>query len=373
MIEMSPYYAHQSPVGPVFDVATWSPRKALTLAIVCLIVAVVFTSGAVYAWDPGLVFDRPPKALKTFNREIADLKKEHPWGTGIGIGVLGLIGYLGLAGACSGTVDFLRGGYYFRAGAAGISLRVPNGLDFKRLGLCSGVLQLDLRLAEVAKWGIVQRKRAGALSRDAGNISAHFNLKTVHGAKHQFSLDYFREPARIIARKLEDALQMVPARLGGPDFGSGDSGQSGDRGESEESTASAIRVQGAEDRFDAIFAALARLVSGADDQAAVVVAEPSEGKFVQFASVDGSLLFDLPAPTLDESEMLRAVEYFRRMGQEIREYRLLDAPGGRETSTQRSFQVNVGTDAGGAARLALDVFDHVYGVPADSPLVVEQT
>jgi hypothetical protein len=33
MIEMNPFYAHESPVGPVFDVATWSPRKAVSMSV----------------------------------------------------------------------------------------------------------------------------------------------------------------------------------------------------------------------------------------------------------------------------------------------------------------------------------------------------
>jgi hypothetical protein len=348
MIEMNPFYAHESSVGPVFDVATWSQRKALVMAIICLIGGLAFAGGAAYAWTPSLFIDEPPEALES-------LKQEHAWGTHMGIGFVAFIGFLGLAGACSSTVNFFSGDYYFRAGAGGISLRVPNGLDLTTFGLTSKVLQLDLSNQEIDNWVIVQHKRTGAMSRDAGNVMAFLKLKTVAGKKYEFSLDHFREPARIISSKIEDARQMVPLGYGEP-----------------ETSTSAQTVQGTEAAFDVIFTALDRLLWTMDNDACVAVVDPTTNKFVQFAANDGSLLFDLPAQTLDESEMLRAIDYFRQLGHEIEEYQLLDAPDGEQASTQRSFKVALAGDTQTATRLAMDVFKTVYRIPPDAPLVVEE-
>ena len=355
MMEMNPFYAHESSVGPVFDVATWSQRKALVMAVVCLIGGIAFTAAAGQAWAPNLFFEEPPEALESLNREIADLRQEHFWGTQIGIGFVAFIGFLGLAGACSSTVNFLSGDYYFRAGPGGISLRVPNGLDLTKFGLTCKVLQLDLANDEIHDWLITQHKRAGAMSRDAGNIMAFLKIETVAGKKYEFSLDHFREPARIISSKIEDALQMVPLGYGGPETST---------------AAQAIRGTGAV--FDGILAALDRLLTTTDNDACVAVVDPTTSKFVQFATSDGSLLFDLPAQSLDESELFRAIDYFRQIGHELREYQLLDAPGGKPTATQRSFQVAFADDTETATRLAMEVFETVYGLPPDAQLVVEE-
>ena len=131
-------------------------------------------------------------------------------------------------------------------------------------------------------------------------------------------------------------------------------------------------AEGAEARFDAIYTALDHLLSRADNDAAVVVADPRTSRFVQFASVDSELLFDLPAQSLDESEMLRATEYFHQFDGYVEEYQMLDAPGGQYAATQRSFQLNLADNVETAARLTMDIFDSVYRVPSDSMLVVEE-
>ena len=356
MIEMNPFYAHESSVGPVFDVATWSPRKALGMAIICLIVGMAFAGGAAYAWAPGLFADKPPKALESLDEEIADLKEQYPLRTQVGIGFAALIGFLGLAGACSSTVNFLSGDYYFRAGAGGISIRVPDGLDLTTFGLTSKVLQLDLSHEEIDDWSITQHKRAGAMSRDAGNIMAFLKLRTVAGKKYEFSLDHFREPARIISNKIEDAFQMVPLGYGEP-----------------ETNTSAQTVRGTETVFDGVSAALDCLLHATDNDGYVTVIDPTTKKFVQFAAGDGMLLLDLPAQALDEAEMLRAIDYFRHLGQQIEDYQLLDAPDGSPGASQRSFQVVLSGDMQTASRLATEVFETVYQLPPDAELVVKKT
>ncbi len=360
MIEMSPFYAHDSSVGPVFDVATWSRGKAVWMAGACLIGGIVFATAAVYALSPGLFFEKPPEWLGEFNENLREWKADYPWATYAGIGVAALFGLGALAGAFTSIADCIESDYYFRAGPGGISFRVPNGLDFSRFCLATRVLELDLSHDEIADWTIVQHKQLGALSRDAGNISAHLKIRTVAGKKHEFLLDCFREPARIIDQKIKDAMQMVPANFG-PD----------DAPPPEVPSRTATTVGGRQ-RFEAISTALGDLLGGTDPDAAVIVSDPATNKFVQFASVENQLLFDLPSQTLDETEMLRATEFFDRLGSEIQQYHLLDAPGGIGVATQRSFQLNLAHDVQQAATLVAAVFEAVYRVPADAALVVER-
>lgn len=213
MIEMNPYYAHPSDVGPVFDVATWSPRKVLTAAVVGLLLGMAFALAAAYLWNPALFAARPPGWLKEFNQEMARATKQHPWGMLGFKGFLALLAFVFLVGGVSCFADVCRGGYYFRAGPGGLSLRVSNGPSLQTLGLGSNALVLDIPWDEIADYRIVQNKRLGSLSRDAGNLNAYFQLNTVDGREHQFSLDVFREPARIIDSKIRDAVQMVPAQF----------------------------------------------------------------------------------------------------------------------------------------------------------------
>lgn len=81
------------------------------------------------------------------------------------------------------------------------------------------VLDLDMAWEDVADWTIVQVKQLGSLSRNAENIGGHLKLKTADGCKYEISLDRFREPAFIIHRRVQDALQMTPASFGGTSDG----------------------------------------------------------------------------------------------------------------------------------------------------------
>jgi hypothetical protein len=293
--------------------------------------------------------------LQSLRKDIVKLKKENELIAQAGIGIVGFIGWFGLASACSGVVNFFQGDFYLRAGRGGISIRVPNGPDLTRLGFVSSVLDLDVPGEEIKDWTIVQHKRAGSLSRDAGNTMAFFKLTTAGGKKYEFSLDHFREPARIIHSKILDAFQMVPADLRRP-----------------EPSRVPDESRRLEDRFDAIFSALDQLLKRVDDRGALVVAEEKTGKFVQFSTDHGELLFDLPAEALEDTELKRAVEWFGQFGVELKEYELLDAPGGRPASVGRSFQINIANDVESAARLTLEVFNSIYRLPADSPLVVDE-
>jgi hypothetical protein len=139
-----------------------------------------------------------------------------------------------------------------------------------------------------------------------------------------------------------------------------------------DSSLSPTTVEGTENRYETIFNALSDLLVSTDENAGVVVSDSTTNKFVQFASVDSELFFDLPAQSLDESELLLATEYFKELGGQMQEYQLMDAPGGRPAATQLSFQLNLENNVEAATKLTMDIFDSVYRVPRDSSLVLEE-
>lgn len=216
MMEMNPFYAHASSSGPVFDVATWSGRKMLAMALFALPLGLGLLAVALFFWSPDLLFQRPPEPIKELSGEILKLHRQHAWARPVGAGVLGLVGWFFLAAGISSIGDCLRGDFHFRVGPGGFALRVPFGIDLTKLGLTSTILDLDLPWEEVTHWTVVQVKQLGSLSRNAGNIGGHLKLKTADGQRYEISLDCFREPAFIIHSKIQDALQMTAASLGGP-------------------------------------------------------------------------------------------------------------------------------------------------------------
>lgn len=358
MIEMSPYYAHSSPVGAVFDAATWSSRKALSMAVFGLVAGVGFAAATCYLVNPGLFAEKPPEVLKSLNEEIAKVKEEHPWGAAAGIGFVGFMAFVCLAGSLASFADGANPNYYFRAGPGGLSLRVPNGIDFGKLCMGFKVLVLDVAWDEVKDCTIVQKKQLGALSRNADNLEAYVRLKLANGSKHTFSLDCFREPARVIDSKLRDATQMVPAHFGPEPSAAQDAG--------------ATTTTTTSDKAQMITAALTELAGSTSGHTAVVLSDAATGKFVQFAGESGSLLLDVPLQTLSQTEQALATAFFQRIGEDLRQYDLLDRPGGAAVATQGTFQVAVGADAGRAAQLALDLFAQVYQLAPDFRLVVEE-
>jgi hypothetical protein len=223
MLLMSPYDAHTSSVGPVFDAATWSPRKTLMIGLFALLVGLVFAGCGVLFFNPHLLDVQRPAALKDLTKglapQILDVHRRYAWSKWAGTAGLGLVGYLffGVGVSCLGAS--LKGDFYFRIGPGGLSLRVPETIDPTRLGLRFRVLSLELPWRDVATWTIVQVKELGSMSRNAGNLSGYLQLETVDGRKHRISLDVFREPAFIIRSKAQDALEMVPAFFGEPPTG----------------------------------------------------------------------------------------------------------------------------------------------------------
>ena len=214
MIEMSPYYAFESDVGPVFDAATWSRRKAWFLAGGALVFGLLVAAALVFAWQPTLVIEKPPKLIVNIHEETLDLAKDSPWVAYGTSAVAGLIALASLAAAYASATDAANGEYYFRAGPGGLSICVPQGLDFRKFCLAFERLELDIPMDRIADWRIVQKKQLGSMSRSTGNIAATFHIRTTDGKKLEFSLDCFREPSFVIQSKLNDAMQMVPVQFG---------------------------------------------------------------------------------------------------------------------------------------------------------------
>ncbi len=340
MIEMSPFYSHQSAVGPVFDVATWSRGKTWFMAAAALLFGLLVVAAMVFAWQPTLLLDTPPEVLAGFHEETVKLAKENPWVAYGGSAVVGLIAFFSLAASLASAVDAIRGGYYFRAGPGGISLRVPHGLDFSKLCLAFKRLEVDLHMDQLDDWTIVQHKQFGSMSRNSGNVMAFLKIRMANGKKEEFNLDCFREPSFVIHSKINDALQMVPAQFG----------------PAHDTVSTEVRGQTAteiEAKHDAILDALSAMIGQPNHDSAVVVSDAANGNCVQFVVANDAIVLDLPEQAMDADDRARAVDYLRRVA---------DAPN--------AFQV-CAADVDDAIRLALEIFEHVYQLGQEQPLNVE--
>jgi len=355
MIEMSPFYAHESSVGPVFDVATWSRRKAWTMVIGALLFAACAVGGLVLAWKPTLLFAKPPTAITHFHKETLKLKNDHAWAAIFGTGLVAVAGWFGLAGAIASLINAAgENTYYFRVGPGGIALCVPHGLDISRLGLVFKRLEIQLPLDQIADWKVVQHRQLGAMSRHAGNTMAFFKLRTVDGKKEDFNLDCFREPARVIHGKINDALQMVPAQMNAAPTVTAEN-------------SAVTHIRSLEDKCAMILDALTNLVEGRNEHAAIVLRDAAGDRFVQFAKSRQKLLCDLRRQTLSPDETARAKQYFSGL---VAGRAAGDGTNATPHHAGYSFQAEL-DQAEQATRVALEVFRDVYKLPDDFPLVVQ--
>jgi hypothetical protein len=204
MIEMNPYYARESEVGPVFDVATFSRHKALAMGLSGLVFAVLVGAAVLYVWNPNWVFPNAPKWFADGNRETIQLWKVHSLGTPLCVGGAGLIAVLFLCASLSYLYQSFTGDFYVRVGVGGISFCVPRGF---------GTLALDLPWDEILKLTVTQEKQLGSLSRNAGNIGGHFTLRTRSHGNLYVCLNDFREPAHLIYNRIQEARQTRSAEL----------------------------------------------------------------------------------------------------------------------------------------------------------------
>jgi hypothetical protein len=358
MVEMNPYYAHSSPVGDVFDVAAWSPRKSLAMGVVGIVLAVVVGGAAACLWHPDLLADWAPDLAHSLEKETRAIAKQYTHAITAIVCFMGVLSYVFLASGVSSVVDALRTDYYFRAGPGGFSIRVPYGFSWATLGFGSALLELNLPWSEVDRWTITQRKQLGALSPNAGNLDAHIDVRLRGGRDYRISLDAFREPARIIHNRIEEAQEMTTALL---------------TSSAAAAPAASTRSIAGADKREAIVAALSELLARKGLGAALRFTDETSGRFVQFVQLNGDLLFDLPLQTISPGKRDGASEFFRALGQRRTEGATETEAGGAVTAvaTQRSFQVNLGQDARRAADLTLEVFQHLLGAATDFKLAVE--
>ncbi|MHB8969814.1 MAG: hypothetical protein ACYC3X_08895 [Pirellulaceae bacterium] len=214
MIEMSPAYAHESKVGPVFDITSWSPSKSIWMGLVGLVFAAVLLATATFLWHPKIMAGKMPPGTENVIGDAIKAHRTHRWAMRGSIAVTGALGCLFGAAAIAGLRDGFSGGYYFRAGTDGLSLRLPRGLSWQHGGLRSAALELDLPWDEIEGLTVTQVKQLGSLSRNAGNVSADLKIVMRTGQKHTISLDGLEAAAYLIHERLNEARQMVSADVG---------------------------------------------------------------------------------------------------------------------------------------------------------------
>lgn len=360
MVEMNPYYAHSSDVGDVFDVATWSPRKVLGNGIVGALVGILVAAAAVLLWNPQLLANLLPELAKTLEKQIRAIDKQYTYAILLAIISLATIAYVFVAAGLGGVFDAFRRNIYFRAGPGGLSIRVLRGVAWDKLGFGSGVLCIDLPWSDIDRWAITQKKQFGSLSRNAGNLDATFNVLVYGGRKYSFSLDFYREPARIIYERIQTARETKTAVLAPESW---DADQSSQR-----------RVVSG-DKHEAIVAALTDMLRRQAIGTAILFSDVHTGRFVQFVLLNGDLLLDLPLKSLHGATRDQADAFFRGLSG-----RHADDDGAVSTAsvalsavtTQHSYQVNLHQELSLAADLTLEVFDQVLDAAADFELSVEE-
>ena len=205
MTELNPYYAHESSVGPVFDVAHFSRFRSLWMGLVGLAFAAVLAIVAAFFWNPDWIVPHPPHWFLDGNREIKSIAHQHPLGLAIGVGAAALFALIFAAAGLSGILSAYSGKYYIRAGERGMSLRLPDSFfsSFDR----------DFEWSEIAQLTVVQERLVGSMSRNAGNIGGELRIRTEDGLDRVLRLDCFREDAWLIHQRIEDAMDTRPAVL----------------------------------------------------------------------------------------------------------------------------------------------------------------
>lgn len=363
---VNPYYARESSVGPVFDVGTfvgpkwYSPKwlVALSLGIGCLAVASVLLFPGLLEW---VQFDATRRAAESLQRSIETWQKDYPWPLLGGAALACGLAYIFLAVLLASQLLRTHGPVYLRVGPGGMSLRIPAGLDKFRPWY--KFLELDAPWQEIAGYKIVQHKQMGSLSPNAGNLNAFLHLRLNNGAQHIIDLDWFREPARVIYGKIQDSVEMVPMDF--PQENAADEHapvSTQDRPFRDRQ----LRVSAFNDQRRHIEESLGRVLT--NSEAFVIFSDPATEKFVQFCTVGGSLQLDLPAQALTHDEQQRADEYFRRLSPASDASR----SGQSAVGVQTGFELGLGTDVTTAARIVLEIFDHVYLASPGYDLVIDE-
>ncbi len=207
---VNPYYARESAVGRVFDVGTWRHRAILG-CVVCVAMAALFAAATFCAVFPETLGDPASEAIVELQAEIVQAHVDYPWFMLAGEIVGGLLAWMFLMMAVSSLIVRSQGPFYLRVGPGGISMRLPGGISMWNPR--HKILERDLAWSEIEHWEIVQHKQFGSLSANSGNLEAELNLRLPGGERHSISLSWFREPARVVWSKIQDAMEMTPMDL----------------------------------------------------------------------------------------------------------------------------------------------------------------
>jgi hypothetical protein len=205
MATMNSYYAHETEVGPVFDVAHFAPHKAIFTGLIALGAAGLIGVVATYMWDPSWLISHPPKYIADAVRETKEFTQLHPQGVTIGVAIGAVLALVFAAAGVSCLLEAVHGDYYIRVGEGGLSLRLPDGFF--------GAFERDYGWDEIAKLTVVQEKYLGSMSQSAGNIGGEMRLRTHDGGDRSLRLDHFREDAWLIYNRIQEAQRMRTAVL----------------------------------------------------------------------------------------------------------------------------------------------------------------
>ena len=94
----------------------------------------------------------------------------------------------------------------------------------------------------------------------------------------------------------------------------------------------------------------------------IILEDPSEEKFVQFAYDEHTgLIFDLPFQALNADELARAKQVLGEAGVGDESAGVFDGVDGEQIGEQRSFNAMVARDVDQAVDLVHRVFTYVYG------------
>lgn len=117
--------------------------------------------------------------------------------------------------------------------------------------------------------------------------------------------------------------------------------------------------------------ALQTIMQNKGDDWFIIIEEPEQEKFVQFAFDEGEgLIFDLPFQALNKTELAKARKLMAEFSITPEAQPAFDQHSGKEIGKQESFNAQVGGDLELAINLSYRVFVEVYGLVDTTPLNV---
>ncbi len=353
------YDAHDSAVGPVFDVATFSRKAQWVLAISSATFGLLVCTALILAWKPTLLIAQPPELVETFHTAVMEQMRNRAWLVLFGTGVAVVVAWFAFAGAIAGLVAAVsEDKYYLRIGPGGLSVRVPERVDFGKLGLAFKELHRDIPAEEITSWKVIQKVHEHMPTGATTKGMAFLEIRTVDGGKFDICLSQFNESADLIHSRLASTVQLTGQMSHGASHPVATNGATSP-------------VHSLEKKCEIILDTLAELLEH-PQATTVVLSDGSSDRFVQFARSQQALLCDLPRQALDDAQADRASRYFERLRREFGEEEdSVTVAGLVANPTGASYQAEV-RDPQQAARIALDVFRDVYQLPDGFPLVVSQ-